>query len=1138
MLIGFFHGLSISFAFLFCYASIREVLKDFEDTNSIAKEYASVLGGLLYTFSPTSVLGWDKVLITHFVFFLNPLMFYLILRYLRTQEFRYIGISLVITFIFSSNFSFAAAPAVFSFYPLTVGFLVLYTRIILKKKIIWPHILVGGIAFIGLQLFHLLPQLVSAFSFGSVLHTTIFTPEGKFNRGLDYFNGIVGSVKASYNFFLFPQLQDVNRLKLIYVFLPIVVVGSYLYNRRQRVSKKLLLLTGIYFLIALFFSTAHITDIGLTFYRLLFFIPGFAMFRNFYGQWGGVMVFSYCLLFGESLYIFFKNIRGPIVKIFTLCIGGLLLFTGWPLLNGQSANPVLWQSKGQHIAIRMDPDLEDALTYLHDIAQDGKVLTLPLTDPGYQIVSGLHGGAYQGPSMVAYVAGRQDFAGLEELGDYRMLFTRYIYEGNYESLKRLLGTLNIRYIFYDRDPRVYDRFPRFPYDQVRTFMPVDQNGYEKLLSGLEFRQLKQFGNFYRIYEINPQYVKPEVYLPNQYTVFHALRRLPSTIETGLVSKSTDANAYIESDENYAKQMVNTYVLQPESLPLSMVKNTDPPTYLHFSFAKISPLNFLYPLVLLKEKRMLDSLPSDDSISNIDRRLLLSAKRLYELEKWGNDMPVVGFTKSVNELKDQTIPTIRLKNIYAIMSYGKSTHNTWEAVLSWYYNNMVQTIEYANKLNPSSREFSLQKYVIGEYFMQHKGRLRQLIFASAKSTGDKQYLFHLIDSIFVSLDTSLAQAPITDFSILYKSTVNIPNNLRVKAQIPSENLRAVALSNVTLEIGGMQESLQSSATDKQWMTTQPFLYSAKGSLALRYTPYNNLLRPQGLISTGSLSPSGLITIRTSSVLVNGQRGLVWSVEPWEPNQYYLVTFLYQTHGNAYRFRVVEKNQNDQSVPSTTLVDDYLQSSQFITYQAVVHAGSYADLGYVQLAAADENEIISDLDIKDFSMVAVPQPALLIGETPFDQEQKETTVSAQITKLNPTKYIVNVSGSVHAPFYVLLNQSFNTRWKAFIIPTTNGVSAIPPKRNVSSIVGLIAAIAADAIDRPTGYEISSQNHFKSNGYGNAWLIRPEDVQNSPTYTVVIEFGTQQYFYFGALISGLTLSGILFYLFVYRYVRKIHT
>ena len=70
----------------------------------------------------------------------------------------------------------------------------------------------------------------------------------------------------------------------------------------------------------------------------------------------------------------------------------------------------------------MDPKYEEVLTYIRNLPVDGKILSFPFPDPGYQLIAGKNGGAYVGPSTFSYLAGKNDFSGYEGLLPFSEFF--------------------------------------------------------------------------------------------------------------------------------------------------------------------------------------------------------------------------------------------------------------------------------------------------------------------------------------------------------------------------------------------------------------------------------------------------------------------------------------------------------------------------------------------------------------------------------------------------------------------------------------------------------------------------------------------------------------------------------------------
>ena len=117
ILISLFNGLTLSVAFFSIYLIVKELLVWNE--NNVRSRYielASILAGIFYILSQLSIhRGWERPIITHSQIFLNPLMTFLILKWMLTQKMKYLTFALFTTFIFTSNFSLIGAPPFFAF---------------------------------------------------------------------------------------------------------------------------------------------------------------------------------------------------------------------------------------------------------------------------------------------------------------------------------------------------------------------------------------------------------------------------------------------------------------------------------------------------------------------------------------------------------------------------------------------------------------------------------------------------------------------------------------------------------------------------------------------------------------------------------------------------------------------------------------------------------------------------------------------------------------------------------------------------------------------------------------------------------------------------------------------------------------
>lgn len=489
LLITFFNIIKLVIGFLSVYLIGRE----------ISSTVPSILAALFYLFSPTMTGNWSAALLSHNQVFLNPLMVFLLLRYFLTHKREYLWLLLILSFIFAPNFALTSAPPFFAFYPLAILFLILYLKIVRKKSLPWSGIFLGLLLSLGIHAFHLLPQIVSLFEPGSFTNIRLFDKESIAHEGIRYFTGVLPLAKVSKNLLLSSSL----------VMMPLIIILGFLLNRK---GEKSLLLTGIFFLVTLFLLTAKITNLGVEFYKKLFYIPGFSMFRNFVGQWLFVYSFFYSLLFGQALAIVFSRMRKKQIIFISFALAGLFILNAWPFINGDLVNKVLWESRGVRMAMKMEPKYEETLEFVRSLPDDGKILTLPLTDSYYQVLHGANNGAYMGPSTIAYLAGKKDFSGYQILTPFAEDVMRFSREEDYQALTQLFSLLNIRYIFHNADPKIYEeKFPGFPYKYMRTSLPKTQEEYKEFIKRLPVKLIYENQPYY-LYEFDKKVYRPEIYI--------------------------------------------------------------------------------------------------------------------------------------------------------------------------------------------------------------------------------------------------------------------------------------------------------------------------------------------------------------------------------------------------------------------------------------------------------------------------------------------------------------------------------------------------------------------------------------------------------------------------------------------------
>ncbi len=535
ILVGMEKGLKLSLSFLFVYLLVRDTLVEISEKKkeSLAIKGAALVSGLWYALSGSVTANMPYALLTHNQVFFNPAMAYLFFRFLISKKTLFLWWAVFFSVIFAPNFSLVAPPQLFAFYPLTILFLIFVARFLLNHSIPWKRLVLPICVFILIHSFHFIPEVRYLTDSGSELYGRAF---GKESNAVAYFDAILGLGKVSF-YLLQPPIPASLAWTMI---LPLLIILTGFMTARK---KNLLAVTGIFFLVTLLLVSANITGVWVGIYRKLFMIPGFGMFRNFIGQWQFVYAFFYALLFGFGLHALFQRLKIRSIILLTFVCFSLVVFQNWQFLGGSVAR-IRHQGADVRTAITMDPQYENMLDVIRNLPVDGKILTLPFTDFYFQVLGGTNGGAYIGPSSISYLTGRNDFAGYQIMNPFPEHFMEFTKTKDYESIKKLFGLLNIRYIFHNSDPDIYDtRFQGSPYSYMRTKLPATQAQYSDFITQLGARPIYEIGP-YRLYEVSPH--TPLISAPNQIYVYETENKEWPGVDIRLLkdAKTNTGTAYV------------------------------------------------------------------------------------------------------------------------------------------------------------------------------------------------------------------------------------------------------------------------------------------------------------------------------------------------------------------------------------------------------------------------------------------------------------------------------------------------------------------------------------------------------------------------------------------------------------------
>lgn len=1081
LVITFFNSVELVIAFFSVYLIVKELIFD-SSLNLKERDFYTIIictiSGLFYTLSPfLAPNGWDKALVVHNQFFLNPLFFLLLLKYINTKKLSYLFSVLLISFIFAANFS--PGPPFFSFFPTAVFYLLIYGILIKKIKFNYFQIFLIALLFICVQLFHLLPQ---AFVFlneaDSAYRQAAFTHEGKIDRGLGYFTSVAQTYKFLNNLTTIPQgitnmpqVIEIFWFSIPFIFLVGILLNKKIYKKSKSIGKNFFILST-FFLVTLFLVTAKVTDIGFSFYQSLFYIPGFSMFRNFLGQFSFLFIFFYSLILGYSLFyisLFLK--RKAILIIFGLLII-LFLVSSAPFIKGEMVN--LIENKGSKtevgVSIKMDPKYEKVLDYIRKIPTDGKFISFPFTEGGLQILAGQVGGAYQGPSMISYLTGKVDYAGRSGLYPFGELFLLLAKDKDYQSIDNLFSYLNIRYIFYNSDPYIFsDNFYRIPpYQEMQKYLPTRQDEYKVFLSQLQLRKKILFGDKYNIFQLNDKFYLSHIFVAKNLGKINAQFNEivpPTDIES---EKRIVFTAY---KDNFP---VDSYYVQGNKI------NYD----LDYFRGKSPEISSDLPVNLQKDVFPLFSIPSKANFPSEAVRIydIYFDSRFYQAESILNNLR----TEPRNEDK-------------YLLAYSEII------------NKIIDTLEVENS---SSGFYINNEGLLRSILIRQKNLTENVVNAkNSLSTEQKSILVEEVGKIFSNFFQRLTNTSVAPITIFY--SLEIPKHGNYDIYIQNRDILKTVDSE-SVSINSKKIKQHGSVGDMQkWNLYSSSELNANKNVLLSVTI------PQVVPSSDSSEWDTLKNrekgnfsriILKDQILQNYLSATVDNVSSWMPDSTYLISFDYKVNP-AWEWKNYKAIVDSSHDGKEALLQIVSKNQQFVDFR---------------------NQ--PDIQIKNLSIIKVSKPDVILRMRTSRVFKKIPSIT--FTKINPTKYKIDIRNA-DSPYTLVFLEQFNRNWKLFMnsdTDLTTKISASYFNGEVQEGYNRNDFLYKDLFSTWFEKPIAEKNHFQVDGYANAWIINPKDTSNRKDYQLILEMTAQRVSYISFFISfiAVLICIILFFVF-FRIDRK---
>lgn len=1125
ILISFFNGVTLSVGFFSIYRIVKELLREKKNSiNPWISEFSSILAGLFYLLSQIAIYsGWEKPIITFNQISLNPWMALLLLRFLLTQKMRYLTSALLTTFVFTPNFSIVGAPPFFAFYPITIVFLFLYAKFARGVSFRWRLIAIGILLFFLIHAFHLTNTVESIFSPGSSYNQTIFAQEGSLGsrNGLSYFIAVAGTVKTSRIWMSLSQYQDKPYFAIFFIFPAILVIAFFL-NR-----SKTLVLTGFFFLIFFYLASA-ITETGFFVYKQFFRVPGFSMFRNFHGQWSYAFYFFYALLLGQAIAIVMGRLNKRIAMVLIAVFSTIIIGFGLPLLTGtvpMPSNP----DTGVRNSFRMDPAFERVLRYFTSAPADGKVLMLPLTDPGYQLLAGKDGGFYRGLPMISYLAGKAEFGGYETLRPFQGIFLDAMRNNDYETLRRLFSVMNIRWVFYNSDPYIMSDPFQSLYSHISKYAPIDQDGYKTFIEKLPITKVADFGPLYHIYAVRNDVFSPHIFPTKDVLFTNDAIGLMSDVAFG----NTMRQAVISVQSALSKNDPTILYALPKSFIASMADNNHLHKHVPFLNRKLDDV--LYPLVVLREK--LDLMRRRKNPDQyLDYVLFLLSKRVEEMKNYGVHM---------------TIGKESWQEPYLWEINKWFSYNSWNASLARYERGYDEIIDWIDKTKISDEERKFYRIKVNEQLYQHEIALLRTIRDLDKENGEKVYLVDSVNVMYQKLFDKI-HAPFIDPSVY---TYRLPSYANSQGTYTvylydGQTVDQKDLHKTAVKIGN--QTVAPGSEDVQ--------FDVASDVDVELTvPVDNLIKG-GRWSNSGTSLDGVddtTTLVLNNTLGEITDGLTLEIPRWTPETTYLISFDYNTNGDDVIFSFTDKKPLNDSVKKNiykVYFEKRLKSDSFKSHQSVLFAETNSVGGFLNFFPFSPKGT-STVQVKNLIVKKFQYPQLVFKKNVAEKDKSQLPPLLKFTKINPTKYVLDIKGAT-SPYTLVFLEAFNGNWKLFDTKSdTNSIRAGIARFFAGVGRQIVRFFIKEKMQRNTmlaGYvnngvgegmsintfldshtfdtwgknTVLDRMHVLANGYGNAWYITPDDMGGKKDYTLVLELKTQKLFYPAILVSLFTVASLLLY------------
>lgn len=1019
--------------------------------------------------------------------FMIPSVFLITLNYLESKKVKYIFINFILVFVLQGIFSnIANALSTLIIYPLAISFYIYSHRKTNVIKQLIPFFLLPLIIIINIGLIFYYSVLsndlyikfrdTNAFS-----HTFLST---KLSKIFTLFHGAWWETSEIYN----PWYNHFNNpiIIIISVIVFSLLIIGFITTKNDKESNRLYIFWLLGFLLFIYLAKGISQPFG-SVYKLMFFnIPGFFVFREPWAKFTPLVMFS-----GSIVLLYTLKSIAYRTKVITLILLAILLIN-LPFLNGKAISHSGFGYSDNDILI---PEYwKDIHRWSeNDDTKNLNIFTTPIIygTQEYYNWQGYEKGNLTGSFVYTYLYSNS----VNKLDDPTGLHYEYLktYSPN------LFPIFNIDNVLHQGDIVKVGRNIKYSIDELINDNIIDEKPF------ISFGKLS-------IYNLKPEYKLPRIFIPDNVYIYTSSDDtvLPTVLN---ISQYEHSVAYISTPGN-----IDTKILDANSALVGKRVNSNLQTLYNWHPGWIWPINVsvspeLWKYRAVKVLEFIKNVTTLDELNKVDLNLWYAGKRVAEIQKYNPN-----WQTRKDLLNDYTTKVEFVVNTLQNFPEDKRDERFWGAA--------KKAMMYIGKYNNTGvlEKTSLEEKNFNKYNEFHQWLTKKVNPYCNRNcfeiTADRTGIYKLylknseIRKIWPNKEElgSYKNALIT-YVVKTDEFINTPpKTIEIKPLYQEKLAFPVEIGQLELE-KGKTYYIDISSSDKINLVSKGHWIPTEIS---NQSEYHLEFNPQSVIK-GYTTESKDLTIWENTIRYK-------NIVNWDPDNEYKISFNYQTNEGKLGFSIVEDiydistlsegkvdsnfiDIEDSSVLQKSSLNEQLYSkcnnsnnndNCWLNYEKNLTSHSLAVGAYIYIYAIPEDKSFSKVVVKDISIEPVLDlKPILVFKANSANINNNPFISYEM--INPTRYKINIENAT-SNYIIVFSQTFHSGWKLYY-----------DKKPI-------------AVD----------SHEIANGYANAWLITPDEVQDNADYELILEYSPQKIFNltWGIIISTFTISiGYLLYELVMR-------